>query len=70
MEDQLSVDEMNQEDGLDPDDYVFVVGADGKMKSVIFPAEETMNYHKDLLKVFAMFGVKNPDELLGGHTIH
>ena len=70
MEDQLSVDEMNQEDGLDPDDYVFIVGANGKMKSVIFPTEETMHYHKDLLKVFDMFGVKNPDELLGGHTIH
>ena len=24
--------------GLAPDDYVFIIGADGKMKSVIFPA--------------------------------
>ena len=61
---------MNPEDGLDDDDYVFVVGPDGKMKSVIFPAEETIDYHKDLLKVFAMFGVNDPDDLLGGHTIH
>ena len=70
VEDLLSVDEMNPEDGLDDTDYVFIVDANGKMKSVIFPPEETMEYHKDLLKLFALFGVNNPDELLDGHTIH
>jgi HTH-type transcriptional regulator/antitoxin HigA len=37
--------------GLAPDDYVFIIGADGKMKSVIFPAEESFDYHPELLKI-------------------
>lgn len=61
---------MNSEDGLEPDDYVFIVGADGKMKSVIFPPESTLEYSKDLLRVFALFGVDDPDQLLAGPTIH
>ena len=58
------------DDGLAPDDYVFIIGADGKMKSVIFPAEETFEYSADLLKVFAAIGVDNPDSLLDTHTLH
>ena len=70
MQDQISADETNLEDGLGPDDYVFIVGADGQMKSVIFPPEATLEYSKDLLKVFALFGVSDPDQLLGGYTLH
>ena len=58
------------DDGLAPDDYVFIIGADGKMKSVIFPAEETFNYHPELLKIFSAVGVDNPDSLLDTHTLH
>jgi len=58
------------DDGLAPDDYVFIVGANGKMKSVIFPAEESFEYSSDLLKVFKAVGVDNPDSLLDTHTLH
>lgn len=70
QQDQISANEMSSEDGLEPDDYVFIVGADGKMKSVIFPPESTLEYSRDLLKVFAVFGVDDPDQLLAGPTIH
>jgi hypothetical protein len=56
--------------GLAPDDYVFIIGADGKMKSVIFPAEESFDYHPELLKIFAAIGVDNPDSLLEIPVIH
>ena len=56
--------------GLAPDDYVFIIGADGKMKSVIFPAEETFEYSSDLLKVFKAIGVDNPDSLLEVTVLH
>ncbi len=65
---------LNENDELDgslaPDDYVFIIGADGKMKSVIFPAEETFEYSSDLLKVFKAIGVDNPDSLLEIPVIH
>jgi hypothetical protein len=70
QQDQISANEMSSEDGLDPDDYVFIVGADGKMKSVIFPPESTLEYSRDLLKVFSVFGVDDPDQLLNNYTIH
>jgi hypothetical protein len=67
----LSLNENDEsDDGLAPDDYVFIIGADGKMKSVIFPAEETFEYSSDLLKVFKAIGVENPDSLLDTHTLH
>ena len=56
--------------GLAPDDYVFIIGADGKMKSVIFPAEETFEYSSDLLKVFKAIGADNPDSLLEVTVLH
>ena len=67
----LSLNEKDElDDGLAPDDYVFIIGADGQMKSVIFPAAETFEYHPELLKVFAAIGVDNPDSLLEIHTLH
>ena len=67
----LSLNENDEtDDGLAPDDYVFIIGANGKMKSVIFPAEETFEYSSDLLKVFKAIGVDDPDSLLDTHTLH
>jgi hypothetical protein len=69
-EELLSVPSSNEDDDLAPDDYVFIIGANGKMKSVIFPAEETFEYHPDLLKIFSAIGIDNPDALLESHIIH
>ena len=67
----LSLNENDEtDDGLAPDDYVFIIGANGKMKSVIFPVEESFEYSSDLLKVFKAVGVDNPDSLLDTHTLH
>lgn len=71
MENQPSEEELLNEDGLDPDDYVFVVNSEGKMKSVVFPALEDQGlYHQDLLKVFRFFGVNDPDQLITDRTLH
>jgi hypothetical protein len=56
-------------DDLSPEDYVFIVGPDGKMKSVIFPPEDEFEYSQGLKEVFSMFGVEDPNLLLG-QTIH
>ena len=55
---------------LGPEDYVFIVRSDGSLKNVIFPPEVGFEYSADLLKLFKMFGVENPDELLGDVTLH
>lgn len=57
-------------DNLADDDYVFIVRADGTLKSVIFPTDDVFTYSDDLLAVFSTLGVDNPDELTGNHTLH
>jgi hypothetical protein len=49
---------------------VFIVRADGTMKQVIFPPEESFEYSEKLLELFAVLGVTNPDELLNDITVH
>ena len=56
-------------DDLADDDYVFIVRADGSLKSVIFPAEEQFAYSDDLLVVFESLGIDNPETLMD-RTVH
>ena len=51
------------------DDYVFVIGPDGKMKSVIFPSEEPFEYSAELMDLFELLGIDDPDSLMS-HTLH
>ena len=57
-------------DELDDDDYVFVIGSDGKMKNVIFPPTVDFKLSADLLKLFKLLGVDNPDQLLDSGSLH
>lgn len=50
-------------DNIADDDYVFVVGADGTLKSVIFPVEDQFTYSDELLAVFESVGITNPETL-------
>lgn len=65
-----NLEENDLDDCLEPEDYVFVVGPDGKMKSVILPAEEVFEYSPQLLKVFAAIGIDNPELLTENQTLH
>ena len=67
---ELEVEVASDFDDLADDDYVFIVRADGSLKSVIFPTDDIFDYSDDLLAVFNTLGVDNPDELTGNHTIH
>lgn len=57
-------------DEIEPDDYVFIVKADGTLKSVLFPEEDQFEYSKELMRVFEAFDINDPDELSGNHTLH
>jgi hypothetical protein len=65
----LSIDDLDFDD-VGPEDYVFIVRSDGTLKNVIFPPTDAFEYSTDLLKLFELFGVDNPDELLGNITLH
>ena len=65
-----SLNESDAFEGLEDDDYVFVIGSDGKMKNIIFPPSPDFEYSADLLALFRLLGVNDPDELLGATTLH
>lgn len=62
--------DLSELDEIAEDDYIFIVKADGTMKSVIFPPEEEFEYSKKLLKVFKALGITDPDSLLESRTLH
>lgn len=69
----LTLEEQNTaefDDQLDDTDYIFVVGADGQLKNVVFPPVDDFEYTKELMAVFKVFGVENPDQLMGEYTLH
>ena len=71
LEDQHLTNEVDEEPVFDPEDFIFIVRPDGSLKEVLFPSDDVYEYSKKLLKVFAVFGIKHPEELLYmNETIH
>lgn len=56
--------EISDFDDLSDTDYVFIVNKEGQLKNVIFPPVVGFEYSKDLLSLFLLFGIKDPDEFL------
>lgn len=74
--DEKLVEDLDLEEGLDEfddleeDDYIFLIKANGDIKSVIFPPEVGFEYSEKLLAVFHALGIQDPDSLLGDRTLH
>lgn len=55
---------------LQDEDYCFVIGPDGKLKSVFLPAENVFIPPKNIQKILKMYGITDIDNLGGNATIH
>jgi hypothetical protein len=58
------------EDDIGDDDYGFVFGPDGELKSVFLPSGIVMEPPKKIKKILKMFGIKDIDDIEGDVTIH
>lgn len=55
---------------ISDEDYGFIVGPDGELKSVFTPENAPFQTPENVLKILAMFGIHDIDNIEGGHSIH
>lgn len=55
---------------LQDEDYCFVIGPDGKLKSVFLPLENAFIPPKNIQKILKMYGITDIDNLGGDATLH
>jgi hypothetical protein len=65
--------ELALEDGLydseiEDEDYGFVFGPDGELKSVFLPASLPFKTPKNIAKILKMFGITDPAQIAGDDT--
>lgn len=51
------------------EDYCFIVGPNGDLKTIFMPDSIPFTTPKKLTKLFKMFGIQDPEKL-GNDTIH
>lgn len=52
------------------DDYAFIIGADGELKSVILPENAVFAAPKKVQKILKMFGINDIDDIDNDATLH
>lgn len=58
-------------DDIQDEDYVFVIGPDGNLKSVMLPDEEiTFNPPEEIKKIMAIYNVSDLDFLSEPRVLH
>ena len=60
---------LEEYEGVDDDDYVLVINADGKLKSFILPEEYVFNPPKKIRQIMKLYGIKDLDNLNGTCTL-
>lgn len=58
------------EEDIADDDYVFVVKADGSLKSVLLPDDVPFKQPKNIGKILKLFDISDIDNMDGNATLH
>lgn len=58
------------EDMFCDEDYVFVLGPDGQLKTAMIPDETPFEIPESVNKILNLFGISDVDMLAGNDTIH
>ena len=63
----LQLEELSYDDqydtNIDDDDYGFIVGPDGELKSLFIPEHRPFKTPKNIQKIFKMFNLGDPGQL-------
>jgi hypothetical protein len=65
---ELTFDHSHGEE-LDDDDYCFIIGPDGELKTVITPTVLPFKTPKNIQKILKLYGIQDPEQL-GDNTLH
>ena len=55
---------------ISDDDYGFIVGPDGELKSVFTPVTPQLETPENVLKILKIFGINDPDQIDCDYSIH
>jgi S-adenosylmethionine hydrolase len=66
---ELEIDDV-YDDEISDEDYGFIVGPDGELKSVFLPDNGVFKPPKQIQKILKIFGITDVDNISGSATIH
>jgi len=68
LSEELAIEDGLQEEHLGEEDYGFILGPDGELKSVFLPESMPFELPEKLAKIFEILGYSDPDQL--DSTLH
>ena len=68
LSEELAIEDGYHEEDLGEEDYGFILGPDGELKSVFLPENMPFVTPEKIQKVFELFGISDPDQV--NHTLH
>jgi hypothetical protein len=66
---EVTVDDMYETE-ISDDDYGFILGPNGELKSVFMPEVVPFKQPKNIQKILKIFGVHDIERFNGGETLH
>lgn len=57
-------------DEISDEDYGFILGPDGELKSIFTPENAPFITPENVVKILQMFGISDIDDIEGDQTIH
>lgn len=69
-EQELDFEEEVYEEEMSGEDYAFIIGPDGELKSVFLPDELPFNPPKNIAKILKVFGIADISDIDGTETLH
>jgi hypothetical protein len=70
ISDNTSIEDFdNEDDDYSPDDFGFIIGPDGELKSIMYPEHLMEDPPEEIKMILQIFGIDNIDEI-ENKTIH
>jgi len=65
----VEIEEIEEQDDMDADDYGFIIGPDGELKSIMFPEHLMEDPPEEIKIILQLFGIENLEEI-ESRTLH
>lgn len=65
----VEIEEIEEQDDMDADDYGFIIGPDGELKSIMFPEHLMEDPPEEIKIILQLFGIENLEDI-ESRTLH
>jgi hypothetical protein len=67
VQEELDFD-VDYDNNIDEEDFCFVIGPDGELKSVVLPEVLPFKTPKNISKILKMYGIVDPEQIAGDNS--